>query len=202
MATLFDPMAATILAVVCDGRGEDGTRGADAQRCAIPAGRFRRTVGEGKAWRSNRLDDPLRSPQYPIESFDQAVQVRWLSDGDEPGKGNPQEMPQQCRATFALEIGLIYHEQAARFVQESGSETEAGAVSPLALRARGLNAQRRVKRALEQDELVQTTGDDPFISGIVREGSATIEDLGKGRALAVATYTLYYELSLTEDYDP
>lgn len=202
MATLFEPLTDRILAVVCDGRGSDGALGAEALTRHIPAGRFRRVAGEGKAWRSNRLDDPLRSPQYPLESFDRAVQVRWLDDTDENGAGNPYELPQECRATFALEIGLVYHEQAARFVRESGSETETEAVEPLALRARGLNDQRRVKRALELNELVRAAGDDPVINGIVREGKAAIEDLGKGRALAVATFTLHYELDLTGNYDP
>lgn len=191
MSNAFLTMESRLYAILCDGRGADGTLGPDALAKSIPAGRFRRA----------KDSSPLGDPTYPPDLFDRAVRVEWLADADEPSPNNPMDDPQHRLASVAISHGVLYGTALAAFLALTGAEVASTVV--LQPKPRALNDAMRAQRALACPSLLRGgTALDPQPLACVREGATTLEDLGEGRMLAVTNYSLLYVSDNAQAYDP
>lgn len=190
MTAAYEVLRQRIIDIVVNGRGADGSLGADALQKSIPAGRFRAATDRA----------PLRDPSYPATTFDRAVQVDWLSDEDD-GENNPLSSPQFMLARIAINHGIYYGAGVSAFLSAASGETRATvALTP---QERGLNDALRIKRALACPDLLRGgTAIDPVPLGITRDGQTTLQDLGGGRLLVVTFYSFRYQANNTTNYDP
>lgn len=191
MASAFDPVKARLVAVVCGGRGADGSLGVDAQARSIPAGRFRKGL----------RNTPLRDPGYPKAGFDRATRWTWVDDGDEQDPNYEGDSPERHVTRVRLEVGYLTAKGDEHVVKLAGGtgETAAGALADP--EARAMTDARRIKRALAWHELVQGGGLDPDIRGVHREGATTTEDLGGGRLVSTTVFVLLLRLDPASNYD-
>ena len=83
------------LAIVCTGRGTDGSLGAVAQNRAIASGRFRASPSNA----------PLES--LGMESLDRAVRLAPMSTEDTPGPNNELSSAQLRTVRVALDVGYV-----------------------------------------------------------------------------------------------
>lgn len=184
----FTPIENRLQAILADGRGVDGSLGAEAQARAIVAGTFRRP--------SDNSD--LADPNQPPETFDRGFVIRFRNIMSEPGTANPYNMPQFHRVDVAVSVGYLYSAGVANAVNPKGTETANGAaVRP---DRRALSDGRRIERAIRFGPL---RGSDTNPSMIAAFDFATAwQDLGGGRSLGVTTFTLQVESDETTAYGP
>lgn len=191
MAQFFDAVEARILAVVCSGRGADGSLGPDALARSIPSGRFRKPAN----------DASVRDPAYPAAELDRAVSIEWLSVEDDPDAlSNERDTRQLRQARFNLLVGYAAGIDASAYVHlASGTgETQAGAAAYPHRRA--LSDAERIRRALAWGPLVQ--GTTPEIVQCVREGATALEPIDLGRVLSITPYRVTLEVNMTTTFDP
>ena len=175
-------------AVLADGRGIDGTLGAEAQVRAIVAGTFRRADSNAA------LDDP----GYSAAAFDRAYTLRFLSSRDDPTPNNPYQSPQFDRVTLAVTVAYAYSVGTSGIVDAQGTETQA--VAALRPDRRAISDGRRIKRALEFAPL-RGLDTDPVMVEVTRIETAW-QDLGGGRSLATTVFALVLQSDETAAYGP
>lgn len=191
MAQFFDAVEARVLAVVCSGRGADGSLGADAQARSITAGRFRKPAN----------DASVRDPAYPAAELDRAVSVEWLSVEDDPDTlSNERDTKQLRQARFNLLVGYAAGIDASAFVHLASGTTETQAGAAAYPYRRALSDAERIRRALAWGPLVQ--GTTPEIVQCVRDGATTLEPIDLGRVVAITPYRLTLEVDMTTTFDP
>ena len=184
--TLFDALEDRIHAVVCQGRGIDGSLGADAQSRAITAAYLRRP----------QTDASVRDVAVPAEEFDRSVSIEWLAVGDEPEVANEYDTPQIVSLRCNLLVGYVAATALSGFAHIHGSETAANAVAHW--RRRALGDAQRVKHALCFLALSggALTGGVEWIA-CRRDGTSTLEELGDGRALCATPLVITAQYTLT-----
>lgn len=188
MAELLDAIEARLLAVVCLGRGTDGSLGSDAEARAIDAGRFR-VASTGIS---------LRDPSYTPSAFDRAVSLDWESISDEPDPANDYDALALRVVRFVLLTGVVYGPSLAAYAHTSGNELPATVVEQA--RRRALQDAERIRLALGFGALVKG-GTNPTIVGIEREGPTTIEDIGQGMLVSSTPYRCIIEIDTTSPYE-
>lgn len=179
MAQYLDDVFDRIHAVLCEGRGADGSLGTTAQERSIAAGQFRRPSS----------DASLRDPQYPGGDFDTAVCIQWDGSKDEPGISNEMDPSALTTERCTILVGYLYGTALSGMIRARGSESS----STVALnwRRRAGGDARRIKQALCWHDLTSgTLGNGVSIVAVRRQGESTLEDLGEGRALSVTTYEI------------
>ena len=187
MTSAYATLETRLYDIMVNGRGVNGSLGADAQAKSIPVGRFR----------AARFNAPLRDTTYPSVDFDRAVFVEWLADADDPTINNPLDSPQHVAICNAVTYGNAVTD----FLVLAGAESAATVIDQP--RQRALNDSARIQRALGNPDLLRGgTPLDPAPLACVREGGTTLEDLGSGRMLATTVYALRYRLDNTQAYDP
>lgn len=191
MSGYLDEIEARMAAVLCDGRGADGTLGTDAQGRAIPAGRFR--------WTRDGVSQ--RDPAIPDAERDHALSFDWTSAADSPDDSN--EIDGDAIRHVRLELLVAYVEGPAlaqlAFPSPGTGETKAAAVANA--RKRALSDAERIRRALCFPSLFGG-GTAPEIIGCSREGASTIERLTSGVLLCATTYLLILAVPMGSDFDP
>lgn len=191
MASALDPIKARLVSVVCGGRGADGSLGPDALRCSIPVGRFRKGL----------RNVPLRDAGYPKGGFDRATRWTWVDATDEDDPNNDVDGVSLQLVRVRLEVGYLTGAGDEAFVKLAGGTGETTAGALLDPEARSINDALRIRRALGWPEIVQGAGIDPALYSCHRQGPTTLEDLGKGRALASTVYVVRLELNNATAYD-
>lgn len=176
-----------IRAVLFEGRGTDGSLGADAQARSIAAGVFRPAAEAS----------PLTDPAYPGEQFDRAVSLRFTAVVDDT-TNNPYSSPQWERVTMNVNVGYQYGAASTAFVDPQGAETQA--VQKFRPDRRGINDSRRIKQALEFNDL-RGLDTDPIMVRCERT-TGDGADLGGGRYVMTTTFDLVLQSVVTDPYGP
>lgn len=190
MASLLDEIDARILDVVCSGRGTGVGFGTEAQARAVPSGDFRSTAH----------DASLRGPTYPLDAFDRAVQVSWLSLADEPEISNEMDATSLRTARFELLVGYVTSEAHQHYVRLLGSENRATAA--VRWERRALSDAERIKRALCFAEIAAGPLTVVRLIGLARDGASTREDLGEGRGISITPYQLRFDYTTSGSIAP
>lgn len=178
---------ARIRAVLLEGRGTDGTLGPAAQARAIGAGTFR-AAAENAA---------LTDPSYPGEQFDRAISTRFADTTDDI-VNNPYSSPQWERITLEISVGYQYGAASTAFIDPQGNET--AAVQRYRADRRGVGDSRRIKQALEFNDL-RGLDTNPIMVNCTRvRGAGT--DLGGGRYVMVNTFELVLQSDVNNPYGP
>lgn len=175
-------------AILADGRGVDGSLGADAQARAITAGTFRRQSDNAA------LDDP----SFPAESFDRAYVLRFVEAAPTPSTNNPFQSPQFQRITLVVSVGYFSAAAQQAIVDNRGTETQAGAIYRADRRAQSDGW--RIERALVFPDL-RGLDTDPVMVECSRRGTSW-QDLGGGRSLGVTTLDMVLQATVTSAYGP
>lgn len=178
---------ARVRAVLFEGRGVNGALGPDAQARAIAAGTFR-PAAENAA---------LSDPSYPGEQFDRAVSTRYSAVVDDV-VNNPYSSPQWERVTLEISVGYQYGAASTDFIDPQGNET--AAVQKFRPDRRGVGDSRRIKQALEFNDL-RGLDTDPVMVMCARVGGAGT-DLGGGRYVMVNTFALVLQSVVSDPYGP
>ncbi len=189
MAELLQPVEDRFTAVLCEGRGVDGSLGTAAQLASIPAGYLRVAADRGD----------LRDAAYPGEQFDRAVYYEWASSEDMPGPNQPYVSVLLENYTLRVLVGYVYGVDAAAFVATTGTEVAATQVKYV--RRRALSDARRFKVALEQPDLVRG-GTDPTIVQVLVKGAGELLDLGGGRLVLPLTLQVTLQSDRFAPYTP
>lgn len=168
---------ARVEAILCGGRGVDGTLGAEAQARALATGIFRR------AW------SPLTDPGLAPEVFSRGVHVQWLSEETDAGL-NPRDGQRLTAARFELTAGYVGGTaQAAQdlthVVPGSDEATSVIARNPTLY---ALSDARRITIALEWPALYQDASDTHVLVDLRREGAASVASLSPSRFLLSQTF--------------
>lgn len=188
MADAYQALDDRVRAILFEGRGADGALGVDALQKSIPAARYR----------AERDGCPLTDPSYQAEYFDRAVRLEWAGD---QGDTNPLDNAHVLEARLLVHVGIAAGPALAPWVYPAGLEdAEAAVLRPY---PRGMNAVRRIVRALECPDLVRDgTEVDPVPIGITREGATTSSNLGGGRMVFTTAFLFLYRILNTDDHDP
>ena len=190
MSDLYAHLRDRLTAIVVDGRGADGSLGAEAQARSIPAGRFRRA--------SQNL--PLRDPNYPGGAFDRAVRVDWLAESDDT-PNNPVNHPHFYVARVSVSHGVLYGPALAGATALASGESASVAVADYQERA--LSDARRIRRALACNALIRDAADTVSCPiGCFRDGETTLDDLGGGRLVVSSGLVFRYRLDNSDAGDP
>lgn len=191
MTALLTGLRSRIDAILSEGRGVDGSLGAQAQIRAIPAGAFRGTPD----------NCPLTDAQLGAESVDRAYAVTFLSSSDDPLTNRVLSSAQVRTVVVVLDVGYVYGQLAA-FVHPWPGSTESASTVVWQASQRAISDAERIKRALCFFGLYQHSGDDPAIVSIARNGASQVVDLGAGRLSCRTLFDVMIQLDVTEDYDP
>ena len=194
MADFFSAPETRLLAVLCSGRGADGTLGTQATNRSIPSGRFVRGAAHA----------PLRDPGYDIASLDRAVQLAVRSDLEAPALDNPEADPGHAWVRVEVATGYVYGSGNTGFVHVAAGTAETAAWAVLNPERRALADFRRQKRALECCDLVRDGTGETSLPPIIEaqlDGAGQWVDLGGGRGLWVATYRVIVEYNRSTVYD-
>lgn len=184
--TLLDALEDRIVAVLCEGRGTNGSLGTDAQSRAITAAVLRRPA----------TDVSVRDTAVPAEEFDRFVSIEWLGVGDTQEVSNEYDTPQLITLRCNVLVGYAAATSLSGFAHIHGSETAANAVAHW--RRRALGDAQRIKHALCFLALAGgTLSDGVEWVGAVRDGDSVIEDLGEGRALCATPLKITAQYTLT-----
>lgn len=178
---------ARINAILFDGRGVNGALGPDAQARAIAAGTFRRAA-EFAA---------LSDPSYPGEQFDRAASLRVTAVVDDV-VNNPYSSPQWERVTLEISVGYQYGAASTDFLDPQGNET--AAVQKYRADRRAIGDSRRIKQALEFNDLRGLDTDPVMVMCTRAEGRGT--DLGGGKYVMTNTFALVLQSVVTDPYGP
>lgn len=191
MANYLDDVIDRIHAVVCQGRGTDGSLGSDSQTRSIAAAQFRRPAN----------DASLRDPQYPGGDFDTAVNIEWNGAKDEPEVSNELDPSALTIERFTLLVGYLYGASSSGLIKTRGSEVAATCAANW--RRRAMNDAKRIKQALCWHGLVSgDLSNGVRLIGIRRQGESTPEDIGEGRGLSVTTYEITLNAPRGSSYNP
>lgn len=185
MAALLDGFRTRVLAIVCNGRGADGTLGSQAQNRSIAANRYRPSANNA----------PLES--LGTESFDRAVRVAPVSIGDTPFINNELSSAQLRVTSVMLDVGYVQGTTPA-FVDAKGGES--AATVQYTARERAISDAEMIKRALTFPELYQAAGDDPEIVEIHRDGRSEVVEMGD-RIICRTVYSVTLQLNATTTYN-
>jgi len=185
VTALLDGFRTRALAIVCSGRGVDGSLGSVAQNRAIAANRFRPSP-------SNAPLDAIG-----VESLDRGVRIAPLSIADTPFANNEFSSAQLRVLSVAIDVGYVQGATPA-FVDTKGAES-ASSVQYTA-RERAISDAETIKRALTLPALYQDSGDDPIIVEIHRDGASVISDLGD-RVICRTVYSVTLQLNATTAYN-
>jgi len=185
VTALLDGFRSRVLAIVCEGRGVDGSLGSVAQNRAITAGRFRPSPSNA----------PLEA--LGVESLDRGVRVAPLSIGDAPFANNELSSAQLRVLSVALDVGYVQGDTSA-FVDVKG--TESAATVQYTARERAISDAETIKRALTLPAMYQDASDDPVIVEIHRDGASALTDLGD-RVICRTIYSVTLQLSATTAYN-
>lgn len=185
MTALLTGFRDRVLAIVCEGRGVDGSLGTVAQNRAIAANRFRPSPNNA----------PLES--VGAESFDRAVRIAPQSIGDTPYANNELSSAQFRVLRVFLDVGYVQGASPA-FVDVKGGEV--AATVQYTARERAVSDAETIKRALTLPALYQASGDDPVIVEIHRDGTSDVTDLGD-RIICRTLYSVTLELTATTAYN-
>lgn len=187
---LLTPIEARVTDILANGRGQDGSLGADALARSIPAAFFR--VADEHA--------DLRDPGMDAATFDRAFRLEWSGSRDDPATNNSQQSILIETYTLRLTVGYLYGASANALLSPTATETRATA----ALRwiPRALSDGRNFGRALEQPELFRGAPTiDPVPVGATRITSDII-DMGGGRGLCVSTFDIVIQSNQDSGYLP
>ncbi len=178
------------LRAVIEGRGFDGSLGAEAQARALRTGAFRRCL------------QPLREDGSSIDGslFDRAYFDR-LDLG--PFNGLPRNTRAdraQYSARYTLEIGyLAGHALAPTAHKSPGTEDATAAVRDAEIRAQ--SDARNIALALEWNEL-HGNDTEPVIEAVQLATPPTVERLGNGRLVLALSFDVFLDASATARSDP
>ncbi len=190
MSYLLATVQQRLTAIVAEGRGVDGSLGADAMARSIPAGTFRVTPGNG----------PIDDTNLPPERYDRAFFWRWDSAFDDPTNNNPIQtvLIEAYRVTLA--VGY-YTGLRADDLAKPITGTDSASTMVEQARYRALSDARRLKVALEYPDLYRSVSDDPSIVGVRRETSV-ISDRGNGRLVCETSLVVTIQSNNTLPYNP
>lgn len=169
---------ARFAAILCDGRGRDGSLGADAALRAIAAKTFRRVYA------------PLTDAGLSDEFFSRGAYLYWPSVTSEPR--NTRDPEQEIAATIELAVGYV-----------AGTATAAGdltltapdstEVAATLARSPTLYAQgdaRRIHLAFEWRELFADASDVHPILDVTRTGAASVFAISPTRFVCSQTFAV------------
>ena len=196
---LADPEA-RILSIILSGRGTSGTLGALAQNRSIPADRYRRSVSNA----------PLRDAGTDVTTIDRAIEIRWLSDSEEPALDNPLQDTGQAVLRCEVTTGYVYgaaNLNEMHLISSSSSGTTVTEDATFAAwnpERRAVRDGREIKRALECDALVRDgSGESSAVPLLdMLQESAIWQDIGGGRGIYVCTYRVRVEYSRATVFEP
>lgn len=174
-----------MIAIVCTGRGTDGSLGAVALNRSIASGRFRESASNA----------PLES--LGMESLDRAVRFAPMSTEDTPGPNNELSSAQLRTVRVALDVGYAQGASPA-FVDIKGAEV--AATVQYTARERAISDAETIKRAITLPSLYQDASDDPIIVDIRRDGASILSDLGD-RVVCRTVYAVVLQLAATTAYN-
>lgn len=185
MTALLTGFRTRVLDIVCNGRGADGSLGAQAQNRSIAANRYRPSANNA----------PLES--LGAESFDRAVRVAPASIGDEPFANNELSSAQLRVMSVFIEVGYAQGATPA-YIDAKGSEV--AATVQYTARERAISDAEMIKRALTFPELYQASGDDPEIVVITRNGRSEVTEMAD-RVVCRTVYDVTLQLNATTAYN-
>jgi len=186
----IDSTNTRLVAILTQGRGTDGSLGAEAQTCSIPADRFRLALANA----------PLRDPSYDRAAFDRAVRLEYLSIEDADGPDNELDSVQMRALYVSIQAGYIEGaDSVGSFAKLIGSETTAVAQTA---RVRALSDAERIRKAVTSPFLFPYDSTDPVLLSCDRQGRTEVEDLGDGRVIAATVYRVLYQANSDTTYDP
>ena len=196
MSQVLDALEQRLTDVLANGRGADGSLGADAQARSIPVNRFRPADAGGS----------LTDPQYEAGKADRAFRWTWLSVTDLTGTRNPWDDPQPRRALVRLDVLYLAGAGAEiqPFVSVAAGTGETAAVAAVTATRRALSDAERIWRALGYPLLTRDSPTtDPEIIGVQRapEGSRA-QELPGGRVLCSTVYVVDFQSNSSTTYDP
>ena len=191
MTALLDGLMSRVDAILAEGRGTDGSLGAEAQVRAIPAGAFRPTP-QGA---------PMTEARITSEAWDRAYSLWALSIDVGPYDNRTRQSSQFREVRIGVDVGYVYGELAPFVHVWPGSSEDPNAVVYQASQ-RAIGGADRIAKALTFNDLYQADGDDPVIVAISRDGAAVVTDLGAGRLLCRSIFRVTLELDVNENYDP
>lgn len=175
--------------ILFNGRGADGSLGADAQNKSIPVGRFRTSVDNA----------PVRG--VPSSWTDRAVRLDWRSMGYDGLVPNPLDGPQIKVARVLVSHAVVYGADNAGQVVAASGETPATVV--LQSQERALMDADRIIRALQCPSLIRDTADtNPVPLACTMDGECVLDDGGDGRMYASSQFVLRYQVDNADNNDP
>jgi len=187
----LDEIERRIADVLCEGRGSDGSLGADAQTRSIPAGRFR--------WSATGVSQ--RDPLIPAAERDRTISLDWESVSDSEADANELDGEAIRTVRLTLLVGYVDGPGQAEYVHPIDGTAETRALAAANARRRALSDAERIRRALCWPDLY---GSDtaPSIVLCAREGASAIEPLTNGVLLCATTYRLVVAVPMADDFDP
>lgn len=193
MRVSLTPVRERLYAVLCDGRGQDGSLGSLAQLRSVAAGRY---------VRSKRLQNvegarALRDPSYPLKDFDRAAAVEWSSTANEPDASNPRDGYALRVLGLSLTVGYVVGAGMTRSARVVAPETQAWAAEHADQRA--IEDADEMALALALPDLVGGNGLAPSIVGaLTRVGPSVVRVLPSGdRMICESRYELTIEYAIT-----
>ena len=176
------------LRAVIEGRGFDGSLGADASARALRTGTFRRAL------------QPLRE-DVDGSLFDRAYFDR-LDLGPDPSGSprNTRAQRAQYRARYTVEVGYLAGNALAPTVHKMPvAEDATAAVRDAEVRA--WSDARNIALALEWNE-IHGNDTEPVIEAVQLVTPATVERLGTGRVLLTMSFDVFLDAQATTRSDP
>lgn len=193
MRISLKPLRERIYAVLCEGRGADGSLGALAEARSIESGTYARST-RVQGFEGARA---LRDPSYPLKDFDRAVAVEWDSTEDEAGAPNERDGAALRVLSLRLTVGYMLGTGQARRARVQSPETQVEAVAQADERA--LEDADEMRLALALSDLVGGDGLSPSIVGaLTRVGPSVNRLLPTGdRLVCESRYELTIEYPIT-----
>jgi hypothetical protein len=187
----LDAASTRLVAILTQGRGADGSLGAEAQTCSIPADRFR----------LSQSNAPLRDGSQNRGALDRAIRLEWSSIEDAGAPDNELDSVQLRWLHLSLQVAYVQAQgDVAAFAKTIGSETAAAVIQDA--RKRALSDAERIRKAVTSPFLFPYGSTDPVLLSCDREAPTTLEDLGDGIVIATTPYRVLYQANSGTTYDP
>lgn len=154
---------ARIVAILCQGRGVDGSLGTEAQDTSIPAAQFRLS------------SVPLRDVAAPVATLHRGIHLSWVQSGTEPQNVNRRDQYVLKDCALRVEVAYLTGESATAHVYTAPSTSESASESAADPTTVAHSDALRIQAALELPSLYQSAADNPVIVDVQMQGSATTE---------------------------
>lgn len=154
---------ARFAAILFEGRGADGSIGAEAAACSIPSGQFRRSFA------------PLRDAAEPTAVLHRGVYLWWAQSLPKPESTNARNQKILSEHTLRVEVGYLMGTAGEGFVHPAPATTESASTSVREPSLIANSDASRIAAALEWPELYQDSSDDPAIVDVQLIGIAGTE---------------------------